>query len=171
MEKVDSLLDRLVEVTQDAHADIRESILNLKAGSAQDWFFFPTLKQYLSRYQEFYGIHTELSLPEGLGEDAFEPATGAQLLRVIQEALTNARKHGSAHSVRISFQQVNHSIRITITDDGKGFDPGQVKTDSGSHFGLQFMRERMAQIDGSLIIDSQRGAGTVIKLEVPLRNL
>ncbi len=167
---VGSILDRLVEVTQDAHADIRESILNLKAGSAQEWFLFPTLKQYLSRFQEFYGIRTELSIPDGLGEDIFEPVARIQLLRVVQEALTNARKHSSSHSVKIVFKQENHRALITIADDGTGFDPGQLKLEEGRHFGLGFMRERMEQIGGSLIIDSRLGAGTVVKLEAPLRN-
>jgi PAS domain S-box-containing protein len=169
LEKVDSLLDRLVEVTQDAHADIRESILNLKAGSSQEWFFFPTLRQYLSHYQEFYGLITELSLPEGLGEDVFEPVTGAQLLRVIQEALTNARKHSGAHSIRISFETADDSVMISITDDGKGFDTGKLKSEDGRHFGLQFMQERMEQIGGSIFFDSQPGSGTVVRLKVPMR--
>jgi signal transduction histidine kinase len=169
LEKVDSLLDRLVEETQNAHADIRESILNLKAGSSQEWFFFPALKEYLNHYQEFYSIRTELSLPEELGEDAFEPVTGIQLLRVIQEALTNARKHSRAHTVKVTFQAINHRVQITIANDGKGFNPGQLKLDDGRHFGLQFMRERMEQIGGSIIIDSRPEAGTVVTLEAPFR--
>ena len=170
LEKVGSILDRLIEVTQDAHADIRESILNLKAGPAQEWFLFPTLKQYLSRFQEFYGIRTELSVPDGLGEDIFEPVAKVQLLRVVQEALTNARKHSNARNIQIVFQQANNRALITIADDGKGFDPGQLKPEEGRHLGLGFMRERMEQVGGSLTIDSQPGAGTVVKLAVPLRN-
>jgi signal transduction histidine kinase len=170
LDRVGSILDHLIEATQEAHADIRESILNLKAGSAQEWFLFPTLERYLSHFQEFYGIHAELSIPDTLGEDTFEPVAKIQLLRVVQEVLTNARKHSNAHNIYIVFQQVNNSARITITDDGVGFDPSQLKLEEGRHFGLRFMHERMEQIGGSLIIDSRLGAGTAVKLEIPLRN-
>jgi signal transduction histidine kinase len=168
-EKAESLLIRLADVAKGAHTDIRESILNLKAGSSQSWAFLPTLRQYLNDFQTFYSIPTELSILDGLREDTFEPAAEVQLLRVIQEALSNARKHAGARTIRVTLNMVNNRGYITISDDGSGFDPQKINLESGKHFGLVFMKERMSQIGGTLDIESQPCAGTVIKLEVPTR--
>ena len=168
-EKVGSLLGRLVEVTKDAHADVRESIFRLKTGKRPEWFFIPALKKYIDRFQTHYGIRTELSLSDEIADNTFEPAAGVQLLRVIQEALTNSRKHSGAHTLRVCVELDGNKAYITITDDGNGFDTSRVESSNGSHFGLIFMRERMDQIGGSLKIDSIQGEGTVLKLDVPIR--
>jgi PAS domain S-box-containing protein len=166
IEKAEPLLVRLTEVAKDTHADIRESILNLKTGAVSDWSFFPVLRQYLDSYKAYYDIHSEIFLPEGCTDIKFDPVAGIQILRVIQEALTNARKHSGARNVKVVFEMTDQRVFITISDDGRGFNSNQLKPEAG-HFGLVFMRERMDQIGGSLVIDSQPGAGTTIKLEAP----
>ena len=167
-EKADALLARLTDVAQHAHVDVRESILALKAASSEDWSFLPTLDRYLQDFQAQYGIRTELSVADGVSEESFEPKASVQLLRVIQEALTNARKHGAAGTVCVSVGQDGDQACIAVTDDGCGFDPQRSGSDAGRHFGLVFMRERMAQIEGSVTIESGPGAGTSVKLKVPL---
>jgi signal transduction histidine kinase len=169
-DKADSLVLRLAEVAKEAHADIRESILNLKSGSAQVWYLLPTLRRYLDNFQSQYGIRTELVLKDGLKEDNFKPDAEVQLLRVIQEALTNARKHGEAHNVMVAIERGENRGHITVTDDGNGFDPNQTKLEGSQHFGLAFMNERMAQIGGTMKIESRPGAGTTIRLEAPNRS-
>lgn len=168
-EKADSLLERLVEVAKDTHADVRESILNLRIASPQDWSFLPALKNYLDNFQKNYGIHIELIHSDGTAEDTFDSSAGVHLLRVIQEALTNARKHSDAHNVKVSLNRVGNVMHITLTDDGRGFDYGQFEEDNDNHFGLAFMRERMAHVGGSLEIDSKAGEGTTVKIVVPFR--
>ena len=167
-EKADSLLIRLGEVARETHADLRESIHSLKAGSDHEWSFLSALRQYLADFQAHYDIHTELVMTDGLKEVNFKPGAEVQLLRVIQEALTNTRKHSGAHNVRVAMQCEKSWGTITVTDDGHGFDPGQVNQQNGRHFGLGFMRERMEQIAGSVTIESHPGAGTVVKLKAPL---
>jgi signal transduction histidine kinase len=169
-EKADSLLIRLAEVAKEAHTDIRESILSLKAGSAQGWSFLPSLRQYLNDFQSHYGIRSELVIKDGLERGCFKPDVEVQLLRVIQESMTNARKHSGAHIIRIVLERNEIWGHVTITDDGCGFDPGQLKQENDRHFGLVFMNERMKQIGGFMKIESQCGAGTVIKLEAPIRD-
>jgi PAS domain S-box-containing protein len=168
-EKAESLLGRLVEVAKDAHTDVRESIIDLRSTSDRKWFFIPTLKNYIDKFQSNYGIRTELSLSEGIGENTFDPMVEFQLFRVIQEALTNSRKHSGAHTLRVIMGLDGNMACITITDDGDGFDADQLKSSGSSHFGLIFMQERMEQIGGSLKIDSIPGGGTVLSLDVPIR--
>ncbi len=168
-EKAGSLLNRLLEVTKDAHADVRESILTLKTGKSPEGSFIPALKKYIDKFQSNYGIRTELSLSDEIEENTFDPLVEVQLLRVIQEALTNSRKHSGAHTLRVCMQLDGNKAYITITDDGHGFDTSQLEGSNGSHFGLIFMRERMEQIGGAMKIDSILGGGTVLKLDVPIR--
>jgi PAS domain S-box-containing protein len=167
-DSIETQLTRLAEVAQEAHKDIRESIINLKTGPVEGWSFFATLRGHLAGYQEHYGIRAELAIPEGLTEDLFETGATAQLLRVIQEALTNTRKHGRASCVQVAFACEGGRAQIVVADDGCGFDPNQMTEGGESHFGLAFMRERMEQIGGHLRIISQPGAGTRVEIEVPV---
>jgi len=169
MEKAETILGRLAEVAHEAHADVRESILNLKGDSLEGWSFIPTLRTYLEKYQANYGIRTELSISDRVAEDTFEPAAGVQLLRIVQEALSNSRKHGGARSVKVTVDLNESRAHITITDDGHGFDTSRLEGGDGNHFGLVFMRERMQQIGGSMTIDSKEEGGTVLRLDVPTR--
>lgn len=100
--------------------------------------------------------------------DELNPEVGVQILRVIQEALANASKHGDAHCVKIVIEQQSDYARISISDDGIGFDLESINKETGKHFGLMFMRERMAQIGGSVTISSKPGSGTTVLLDVPL---
>ncbi len=168
-DKARTALNRLREVVKDAHADVRESIVSLKSGSAQKRSFLPALKQYLDQFQANYGIQTKISLPEGLKDDIFEPAIGVQILRVIQEALTNARKHSGAQSIKVIFEPRDNRVSINIADDGCGFSPDKPALETG-HFGLGFMRERMDQVGGSILIESKPGSGTIIRLEAPVQD-
>jgi PAS domain S-box-containing protein len=166
-------LARLANVAQDAHADIRASILSLKAGSAPEWSFLAALRQQLVSFSDHYGISAELTIPPDLDvAQAFEPGVGVQLLRVIQEAMTNARKHGRAGCVQVAFELRDGEVRIIVADDGRGFDADQLASGAsqGDHFGLAFMRERMAHIGGCLTVHSRPGAGAQVVLQVPIRD-
>ncbi len=169
-EKAQALLGRLEEVARYGHMDVRESILSLKAGTGQGWSFIPTLRQYLSDFQAHCKIRTELVLPHGFEEGTLDSGSGVQLLRVIQEALTNARKHSGACTVRVTVDQDKSQVRINIADDGCGFDTDRSSPDADRHFGLDFMRERMGQIGGSLKIASKPEAGTIVTLEAPIED-
>jgi signal transduction histidine kinase len=168
-DKAGSVLGRIAEVAKDAHADIRESILTLRVGSEKKKSFTESLKNYLGRFQANFGIRTELSIPPNIDEGTFDPALEAQLIRVIQEALTNSRKHSGAQTLKVSVELNTSKALITVTDDGKGIDASQIDRSNGSHFGLVFMRERMAEIGGSLTIVSVPNGGTTLKLEAPIR--
>jgi PAS domain S-box-containing protein len=170
LEKAETVLIRLGDLAHEAHADVRESILGLRADSLQDWSFITTLRTYLEKYQRNYGIRTELAISDGIGEATFEPVTGVHLLRVVQEALSNSRRHGRATKLRVRLGMNAAQAHVTITDDGAGFDSSLLEGAVDSHFGLKFMRERMQQIGGSMRIDSKPGVGTVLTLGVPTRN-
>jgi two-component system nitrate/nitrite sensor histidine kinase NarX len=90
---------------------------------------------------------------------------------IIQESLTNIRRHSQANSVKLLIKYVDNSLSIYVNDNGKGFNPDQVmKTLPLGHMGLQGMKERAELLDGCLDIDSKPGKGTSIKCTVNFSN-
>ena len=90
------------------------------------------------------------------------------VLRIAQEAVTNALKHAAAKSVWIDIRQNSHSLQLTIRDDGCGFEPSQAFVAGAGHFGLLGMHERAQRLGGEFNLWSEPGAGTEMKLTVPL---
>ena len=92
-----------------------------------------------------------------------------QLFRSARELLLNVVKHARASSVRLEVAREEGTMRITVADDGAGFDPTDLRiSDEMSRFGLFSVRERMAALGGMLELDSAPGRGTRVSLEVPL---
>jgi PAS domain S-box-containing protein len=167
--EADRYLAQLVAVAQDAHADVREYILGARADISAEAGFILALTQYLQRFSENCGIAAELSAPPELSDGAFEPMVEAQLLRIIQEALTNVRKHAQARHVHIGLSVSDSRAEVIVRDDGAGFDPEVLETAEGQRFGLGFMQERAAEVGGSVRIHSAPGVGTQVIIGVPLR--
>ena len=161
--------DRLVDVAREADLDIRESILGLRAMLIEQGFF-PILEQYLIRFEKNFNIHTELSKPEALENNSFPPLVEVQLLRILQEALTNVRKHANANSVRINFALNDSCVWVTIQDDGQGFDSTARDVKVDGHVGLRVMQERAEEVGGSLQVHSEPGQGTVVEVSMPVND-
>jgi PAS domain S-box-containing protein len=161
-------LTQLITAAQDAHCDVREYISGAKLTSDPDFDLLLALEQYLRRFAANNGISAELTVPPGLRSDAFDPVVRVQLLRIIQEALTNARKHASAEHVTVRFEPAGSRAKVMIRDDGIGFEPEPDNGDGG-HFGLGFMRERAREMGGAFTIVSGPGRGTQVIVEAPLR--
>jgi signal transduction histidine kinase len=93
----------------------------------------------------------------------------ATLLRVTQEALTNAAKHAGATRVGVTLSYMDDEVTLDIRDDGLGFDPLRLpKRNRTGGFGLEGMRDRVERIDGSLTIESEPGYGTAISTRLPV---
>jgi PAS domain S-box-containing protein len=167
--QADLHLAHLAAAAQDAHADAREYILGVRVGGSPEQGFLPTLAQYLQRFGQGCGLHTELIIPQALEGTVFDPAVEVQLLRIIQEALTNVRKHACAHAVRVSFAVQGGQAQIVVEDNGRGFDPALLPAGDGPTFGLHVMRERAEEAGGNLQVVAALGQGTQVIVQVPLR--
>ena len=165
----DAYVGRLIEVAREADVDIRESILGLHLALSRQGIF-AALTDYVARYEKNYGIHAELETPEPFADGLFEALVEVHLLRIVQEALTNVRKHSSAHCVRVTFACACGGIRVTIRDDGQGFDPTECDDSSCEHIGLWVMRERAEEVGGSLTLHTESGQGTTVVVWVPVRS-
>ena len=92
------------------------------------------------------------------------------LYAVVRELLHNVTKHASAETVRVTVARAGLSVTIDVTDDGIGFDPldETAPLDSRAGFGLFSSRERLLQIEGSLVLESCPGSGTCVHLTAPV---
>lgn len=168
-QKASDQLNKMAKEIQHAHADLRDGIMSLRTEKALSNTFINSLDQYLRGFSENVGIHTDLTISSDISESDFPPGVAVQLIRVIQEVLTNVYKHAQAKNVKITFSSLDEQAIISLKDDGTGFDQS-LKNESG-HFGIVFMQERMSQIGGSIEIRSEFGKGTEVILTIPrLRN-
>lgn len=161
----ESLLE-LKRVTREAYSDTREAIFSLRNVLSQSTDFVPVLREYLAEYRTHYGLDARVIL-EDASLAAFRPEAGVQVHRIIKEALTNVRKHAKATRAWIHFDREGDRVRITVGDDGRGFDPVALERDGRPRFGIQIMRERAESIGGSLEFVSQTNQGTRVVIRVP----
>lgn len=167
VEAADAHMARLVEVAREADTDIRESILGLRTRLVEQGIS-SALSSYLDGYRQRHGIHIRLNAPPELADCAMDPLVEIQLLRIIQEALTNVRKHARASSVCIDFTLQNSHALVSLQDDGCGFDLPTVRGNSVGRFGLRVMQERAEEVGGTVELDSKPGQGTKVMVKVPL---
>ncbi|PWB50197.1 MAG: hypothetical protein C3F13_17165 [Anaerolineales bacterium] len=168
MADADSDLEKLVVVVQDAHADVREYILGAKLAASSHHGFLIALRHFLQRFQEYYGVRTEFIEPADWSDDLLEPTVEAQLLRIIQEALTNVRKHAKAQCVQVLIHLDDGRAQVIVQDDGVGFDPALLLDGGEQKYGLGFLRERAEEVGGKVEIQSAPKQGTRVVVEVPI---
>jgi len=161
-------LAALADICEEAYQDVREAILGLRDSSKTERGLQDNLRAYLSKYSQQCKIETSLvsDLDHNL---SLSPRCEVHLIRVIQEALTNVRKHSGAKSVIVRVTESDSTTTFVVEDDGHGFDQGDSPFDRDG-FGLFTMRDRMALLNGSLTIDSAPGRGTRVTASVPERS-
>ncbi len=158
-------LTDLADICEEAYHDVREAILDLREASRTDRSLLDSLRAYLEKYTQQCGIAASLETSPN-GELELPPRSEIQVIRVIQEALTNVRKHSGAAAAVVRITQADGTAKFVVEDDGHGFDLDGTLPDRDG-FGLHSMRERMELIGGTLRIDSAPGHGTRIIAELP----
>ncbi len=163
-------LHQLEEASQELFVDVRESILGLQMVGQGDIHLSEMLKEYSVRFSQLSGLPVQISLsPQA--EDLELPAeTELQLLRIVQEALTNVRKHAAATCAEVRVQVLDGKLELVVRDNGQGFEPEQTRRDlPRTHFGLEIMRERAEAIGATFCLESRPESGASIKLQLPIR--
>jgi signal transduction histidine kinase len=102
----------------------------------------------------------EFKIDEKLAEIKLSSIVGINIYRTIQEAINNAIKYAEAQNIFVDVQKTDNQIKIVIKDDGKGFDQNKVEVGNG----LQNMKKRIEEIEGSFKIQSEINSGTIITL-------
>ena len=165
-EEAGGQLRELASAARQAYSDVRESIVGLRTLPGAQKTFAEVLQEYLERWQEMSGISTSLTIDPGV---SLKPSVELQLVRIVQEALTNVRKHARASSARVEVWRRNEKVIALVIDNGIGFAAAAPRSRGEfPQFGLTTMRERAEGIGGSLAIESTPGAGTTVRFEVPI---
>jgi two-component system nitrate/nitrite sensor histidine kinase NarX len=160
-ERMHSILDELDAGVRESIGDVRELLVHFRTRTSGEEIE-PALQETLHKFEHQSGVGARLEV-EGAGLP-LAPDVQIQVLHVIQEALSNVRKHAHAQHVRLRVVK-GERWRFEVIDDGLGFDPGQAL--GPSHVGLKIMLERAQRVGAVLSIDSAPGRGTRISLLLP----
>lgn len=146
--------------------EVRDAILALRMPLAQELKLPRILGQYLDSFRRQTRMEVTLDIRDEAAT-RFSPRAALELVRVVQEALSNVRKHSQAERAQVTFAVEDGKAVIGVTDNGVGFDMHGVYSE-GQHFGVQVMKERMVGLGGSLEIHSSPGRGTRVTAKLPL---
>lgn len=160
-------LKDLKKIAKNTLAEIRKIIFNLRPSALDDLGIEAVARRYCAEFQEETGISVDfVVLGERIKLDSNVEIT---LFRVIQEALSNVKKHAMARNVRVKLEFLPEAVNLAVEDDGVGFDIEKLDEKEGDHFGLTNIRERVDLLSGTVRIRSEIGCGTNIFISIPLR--
>ncbi len=165
-ERMSSAVGQAVSQLEDAIANLRALITDLRP-AALDELGLSAAIEALAERAGASGIQVDTSI-EISGADGGRRGVGEleiALYRIVQEALTNAVKHGHAARAVVELREDPECVRLLVRDDGRGFDPSE----QTSGFGLLGVRERVGLLEGAVEIDSEPGRGTTISVRIPRR--
>lgn len=156
-------LEQVEHGLDEAYTDLRELIAHCRVPIEQQGLI-PSIERVVKKFREETGIHILLQCE---CQDPDVPANmEMNIYRIVQEALTNIKKHADAHIVRVLMSCDNNGqFRILVENDGKGFDKKAIKSKEGQHLGLTIMQERARHLGGQLKIESELEEGTRIELK------
>jgi signal transduction histidine kinase len=157
-------LDRGLAMLTECIDESRKVIFDLRPSTLDDFGLVSALHQYL----QMLGTeqHWDVEFAAKGTTEALSPALETAIFRLVQEALTNVRKHAQAGRVRVRLTARHHAVMISVRDWGSGFEPRHVAGQRG-HLGLAGMRERVALLNGTIAVHSRPGTGTLICITIP----
>jgi two-component system sensor histidine kinase DegS len=144
---------------------VRNFIFELRPMMLDDLGLPPTLKKYSDAFKEQTSLDVSVTVTGN--ERRLEPYLEVMIFRAVQELLGNASRHSQATLVKVQVDLGNDVLRVSVDDNGKGFDPESLK--EATNLGLKLIRERAEMLGGSFEIDSAIGSGTRISFSVPAK--
>jgi signal transduction histidine kinase len=161
-----SYLDMARRMARHSLTEARRSVMDLRASALEGQDLAAAIESGTRLWMAGSGV--ELAV-EVMGPGAKLPEEMEQhLLRIAQEAVTNALKHAGASRIDVRLQLEARRIHLRIRDNGRGFDQQDVFSSRAGHFGVIGMRERAERLGGELLLASNPGEGTEVQVTVPL---
>jgi signal transduction histidine kinase len=164
--KAETGIDEVSGLLRGYIKEIRELINELRPLALDQLGLAGALQQYLERFRDESGIQASMTVEGSLTAD---PLTEVTIYRVVQESLTNVRKHSGATSVQVAMRRLDGSIEIAVSDDGRGFDSEATASRTDRGLGLTSMRERAELVGGTFTVTSRPGGGCRTVLRIPAR--
>lgn len=163
-EQAKAYITEVQELTARAMEEVKRLAVELRPSALDDLGLLPAIRSYIKRYAHTFGIETQLQQQGARGR--YRSEIEIALYRILQEAMTNAAKYADANRIEVSLEDDGQHLILTVTDDGKGFDPNNIRN-QGTGLGLFGMRERANLLGGDLEIRSAAGSGTQIRATIP----
>jgi len=148
---------------EEIFGELRSLILQLRPPDLERDGLVASLAKHLDVLGRTYDLRTRLDAGS-LGE--IDAEVEQALFRIAQEALTNVVKHAAAASATVHLERADGAITLLVEDDGRGFDPGD-RSISARRLGLVSMHERAVDLGGTFFVESEHGAGTTVRAQVP----
>lgn len=145
---------------------VRNFIFELRPMMLDDLGLVPTVRRYADAFKEQTGLDINVTVTGN--ERRLEPYLEVMLFRAIQELLGNTARHAQATMVKILLDMGQERVRVSVDDNGKGFDPETLQ--QGNNLGLRLIRERAEMLGGNFEVDSTIGKGTRVSFAVPARS-
>lgn len=158
-------IGQLREGIQESYDDVRELLVHFRTRMHQA-DLDSAIREALAKFEGQTGIVTGFA---SNGETAIlDPAEETQIMHIVQESLSNIRKHAGATRVQVTVARTLKGVEVAVEDDGRGFDPvNDPHVHSDRHVGLKIMRERAHRIGGDCQIRSEPGKGACVRLTLP----
>jgi signal transduction histidine kinase len=150
-------MERTVDRTM---REMRAMLLELRPVALEDAGLVAALDELCGAYEVRLGIRVSADV----GDLSVAPAVEHAVLRVVQEALANAARHGEADLIEVTVAEADGHVDVSIRDHGRGFDPARAGERHG--MGLDLMRERMRELGGTLDVESAPDAGTTVRARI-----
>jgi signal transduction histidine kinase len=167
--EADRQLSQLEEAARSLFVDVREAILGLKIAGEVGTSLSLALTTYVNQFTRLSDLPVEVEIQPATQEWNLPADTELQLLRIVQEGLSNVRRHANATHVWLSLKVNDDVLKLKIRDNGQGFDPDAMPMDARlNHYGLNSMRERAEAINASFVMNSEIGVGTRILVQLNL---
>lgn len=164
LEAMDELFSKTGNLLDEAYSEIRAMAHLKNSGVIAKNGLLPALEKLAKNASSTNGLQVTI---ENFGlEQRFESAQEITIFRVIQELVTNIIKHANATEASISLTPHENELSIIIEDNGKGFNPREVKKQDG--MGLSNIERRIEHLEGTMEVDSTPGRGTTILIDIPL---
>jgi len=160
-----TILTRCQEIAQEAQAEMRSLIFELRPAAIREKGLDFALENLISLVRRRHNL--EITLTKS-GDGELPGDVEFCLYRVVQEALNNVTKHAAATRVEVKLTLGPRWVTLTVQDNGRGFDVSRVEASGRFSFGLTSMRERVAALGGRFEIRSRPGAGTLVRVQLPL---
>jgi len=162
------LAENSLQLLNQASSEIRNITFDLMPRTLEEAGLVPALQELASKVANSGTIQVGLNV-HGFENFTLEKQAQFNIYRIVQEALNNIAKHAGATHVSVLFEQRPDDVTVIIEDDGRGFDPDLAGQSHSRHsgMGLVSMRERAAQFDGSVQIESAPGQGTTVFVRIP----
>jgi len=161
-------LAELAGAARSVYVDVREAILGLRSPIEPGAGLVGAVEEYTRRFADASKLAVVVEATPEARAAALSPEAEAQVFRIVQESLTNVRKHADAHRATLTLDVDGSTLVIRVVDDGRGFVPSGSPPGVWPHYGLEAMRERATSIGGSIEWSSGDDAGAVVRLAVPV---